>query len=903
MTALPFPASQSHRSDRTSTLWRAWAARVAPFWAGWAVAFAALLIAPSAAWAQSEETEEEGSDTASEGQPTEGEQGPSLPGAFEGEIAVSVEKFGVGDVARAGDWAGFLVKVHDSASKPRDVLIRVANTDADGDLPTQQRLVATNPGRDQLFWVYMRLAYEDFRRRPIEVTVYEAVDNKVDDAPPELKHRPGRLLGRSEIAPRMGGGGQLRGPSEGMLGLISTTVRPLALNEYSTRNPNDPYSSRGQEVTNVIHMTLDDVPDRWMGLAAMDTLVWASGDISQLRLEKARAIREWVERGGHLVIILPTVGQAWTTPGANELFPLLPSVIVDREETADYRPYRPLITADRKSNGYPDTGVLHTFRATPQAAQADATPILCGPDGGCVAVRKLVGAGAVTMIGLDLNNDKLQRFLEADIFWHRVLGRRGDFTPVKQQQSSMQGSRFRSWNVDKDITEIISVKSASALGALLGFALFALYWLAVGPPGYFLLKKHNLHKHAWLGFVGGSVVFTVIAWGGARALRPFRTEANHFTIIDHVFGQPTERARVWANVMVPRYGDARISVGGPTGTDDPSLCSIAPWENPDDTSGTAGSFPDSRNYTIDTLTPDALDVPVRSTVKTVQADWAGPPVLGMPRPVDASGAGVGEIRLTPNWNIGSSESPYTGTIAHDLPFSLTNVTIIIVKGQSRVTGTAISDLLANADVLTVTGEWKPGLESALDLEVLRKGLDKPNATSLASMLGVGGSLVPATSEQFGLGEVVDHNTKEQHLLAMSLFQLLPAPNLANDSQGAATVPQRRSMHGLDLSRWFTQPCVIVIGFTSGEGKAGRCPVPMYISDIGGRPEELASKGMTMVRWVYPLPARPPEVRAYDDYMKSSGRSVQAEPADANGRRPEGRPEPTDKPLPGEEGGN
>lgn len=851
----------------------------------------AVLVAPPSASAQTETDDPAESDTQP---PADEESAPNLPQAFEGEVAISLEKFGAGNVARAGDWAGFLIKVHDSGTKPRDVLIRLANTDADGDLATQQRLVATNPGRDQSFWLYSRLAFEDFRHTPMEVTVYEAVPSGTDNAAPEFTHRAGRLLGRTVIEPRLGDSGQLRGPTEGLIGLIGTGNRPLGLSDYSVRNPNEAFSSRGQEVTSIVHLTLDDLPDRWMGLAAMDTLVWGSGDVSQLRQEKARAIREWVERGGHLIVILPTVGQTWTTSSANELFSLLPAVKVDREETANYAAYRPMLTGDVKTPNYPEKGVMHTFSLVPQASPADATPILCGNDGACVVVRRLVGMGAVTMIGLDLNNEKLQKFIDADIFWHRVMGRRGNFTPVKAQQGGYMGNPFKAWNVDKDIADIISVKGASALGALLGFTVFALYWLVVGPPGYFLLKKQGLHKHAWVGFVAGSAFFTVLAWGGARALRPFKTSANHLTIIDHVYGQPIERARVWANVLVPRYGEARISVGDKSGTVDQSLCSIAPWENPEDTSGSTGSFPDSRNYPIDTLSPDAMNVPVRSTVKTIQADWAGPPVLGMPRPVNDTG-GTGEIRVTPNWSANSNKPLITGTLVHDLPFALRNVHVIVVREQTRIAGNPVATPNFVADVYTMTGTWEPGEQGAKDLEVLRNTTNGNTSLSLY----MDQSLIPVVQGQYGLADVVDRLSNEQRLVALTLFHHLRPPDAPDGTgtQPMAAVPQRRAMHGLDLSRWFTQPCVIVIGFTQGEGKEGKCPVPLFVSDAGGDPQELATKGMTMVRWVYPLPARPPDVIEAD---KQGGRVSRD---DSRKKPPENPPEEKPDLLPGEEGGN
>ena len=56
--------------------------------------------------------------------------------------------------------------------------------------------------------------------------------------------------------------------------------------------------------------------------------------------------------------------------------------------------------------------------------------------------------------------------------------------------------------------------------------------------------------------------------------------------------------------------------------------------------------------------------------------------------------------------------------------------------------------------------------------------------------------------------------------------------------------QRWLGQDLDLSTWFTRPCVIVMGVVSGAS----CPVPVRID---GEPADV-DKGKTIVRWVYPL---------------------------------------------------
>jgi hypothetical protein len=79
--------------------------------------------------------------------------------------------------------------------------------------------------------------------------------------------------------------------------------------------------------------------------------------------------------------------------------------------------------------------------------------------------------------------------------------------------------------------------------------------------------------------------------------------------------------------------------------------------------------------------------------------------------------------------------------------------------------------------------------------------------------------------------------------------MLPPPD--NDNRGNYVyVAQRRYTHGLDLSRWFTQPCIIIIG------EVANAPGPVPVS-VDGRDVEIT--GRTIFRWIYPLEGNPPRI--------------------------------------------
>jgi hypothetical protein len=92
----------------------------------------------------------------------------------------------------------------------------------------------------------------------------------------------------------------------------------------------------------------------------------------------------------------------------------------------------------------------------------------------------------------------------------------------------------------------------------------------------------------------------------------------------------------------------------------------------------------------------------------------------------------------------------------------------------------------------------------------------------------------------------------QQMMTMSFMHLLPPVDRSNARFGSGVrVAQRRITHGLDLSRWTTQPCIIIFGAV--QMPLGRqSPVPIYLDG-----ESLPTQGMVVVRWIYPLPADPP----------------------------------------------
>lgn len=778
--------------------------------------------------------------------PAGAQQGPAEPGG--GEVDVRLEQLGVGNAFRPGDLTGIRLALMDRSDSPRAVAVRLHLEDADGDRPLYQRTVTLTPGQALGVWLYAKLPFEV--GQTLNVTIHEAAVRETGEI----------TVGRQIGGERLSTGAAVRTPPDWSLYAVIGD-RALGLEQYGRTGPNQEDSITSHEVTRVvtgIPAAPAALPDDWRGWASYEVIAWTGGDPLAIGADaQAQAIREWVHRGGHLVVVLPAIGSTWES-SANPFGDLMPSCQIIRREEVDLDAYRHLLTtpefADRE---LPASAVVHTFRIREDTPVSDAAPIVTGPGGEPVVVRRLVGAGMVTVVGIDLRSRMLAPIgtLRADAFWHRLLGKRFDVLTTDQANTWGRQGGFLAQETlwaDRQVSQVISKEKDAGFGILMGLVIFILYWLVSGPVGFGVLKKMNRAQHAWVAFVGASAVFTVVAWVGANTFRLKGTGADHLTIIDHVYAQGVQSARMWASVFLPEYGEMRLTVGAAE-REGEWRQSLVPWEDPARLG--AGSFPDARPYVIDVRNPGTMEVPSRSTIKQVRADWLGASGWGTPTPMgtdarpslDASG------RLS-------------GRLVHELPGPLERIRVVLVTGQlteeeafrarARVDRSQRHDglLLARAYAWSVD-DWAPG--DPLDLSQFAPGPAFDAAEYLES------TLVPRRGFLGGTEAIAPDGRDFERL---TFYGVLEPPDYGRPpGQAGLTRIGRRQAHFMDISKWFTQPCLIIYGELEDEAS----PVPLYVDG-----EACPTTGRTILRWIYPLS---PEPVRFDGRIDGGGR---VEPADA-----------------------
>lgn len=456
-----------------------------------------------------------------------------------------------------------------------------------------------------------------------------------------------------------------------------------------------------------------------------------------------------------------------------------------------------------------------------------------------MVVRRLLGAGMVTLVGYDLNDPRIGARIDAQYFWHRVFGKRFDVLSrdeVRRLEQAGQASFrfFDAARIDSDLSSEIAKQGRAGAGVLLGLGVFVIYLVVAGPGGFGLLKMKRATQHAWLAFVGCIAIFAAIAWGGAAALRPVKTEVQHLTFVDHVFGQSEQHARMWFSALLPDYGSAELALGS---EDDRRAWTQALSAWADSTTSTGKPFPDTRGYVVDARDPSRFSVPTRSTVKQFRADWLGRLSLSMPTPTGGPLSARDE----------SGDTRLRGMITHSLPAPLEDVTIVVVRGQKPLRGDlgalGAAPLFGRVSAARLVNPWSPG--ETIDFEQIPANAwdtGEQYFERLVDNLSRTGGAFSAAGVSFASG------SPQSRLEALGWHSALRPPQYLSQSGNAIRLLQRSETHTLDRSAWLTQPCVIVIGHL----RDAPSPVPILVD---GR--EIPSAGRVVLRWMYPLPPEPP----------------------------------------------
>jgi hypothetical protein len=371
----------------------------------------------------------------------------------------------------------------------------------------------------------------------------------------------------------------------------------------------------------VAHMSPADLPELWLGLEAVDYIVWDDARPEQLTPPQIAALIEWTHEGGTLLI------GASRSAGAlrltKELAAVLPVDLGDVRAVGELPSVRRYLLSAR--------GTSTRSRETPwwQTPLASPIPVVeCTLRPGAervppvsdntsnVVTRKPLGRGvvifcAVTLQDLFASGGSAIEFYQ-ELFHLNVL----DSTAGAPEPVPL----FR-----YVISAIGFARSGSLYLLTAGF--FSVAYVLVATSGvWMLLGARRWRHHSWSAFavvgLGASVLSVLLV----NSVRGFGETLHQVSVIDLEAGQ--------------HYGQGTALFGVKTGTDreldfwlpsdplgetEPGLtnCFLRPLPPGSSPMDTDGSFADPEEYRLVASSAMIDDVRIRGTLKRFEGRWAG----------------------------------------------------------------------------------------------------------------------------------------------------------------------------------------------------------------------------------------------------------------------------------------
>ena len=749
------------------------------------------------------------------------------------DYTITVNSLGIGNTWTSGAVTPLQITVTSTVDIATTAWVQWEVSDADGDTVLWGKPITLSPAGKTSTWLYAPIEPWSRSSSTWTVRLREWVDSE-----------PLGELAVTRFSANSIGAIQTK-TTEGLIAIFGT--RRLGLTEYQ---PHKPIEVKQEASIIVSGLQSKDLPDSWPCFESLDAIVWADAT-PQFSYRQESAVRRWVERGGHLILTLPTIGDPWNLGSADGP---LAELLVGIEPTVETIPIGFLDGVLGRNRGWPTMDV--TVRTFSTLENDDLYPILQTRNSKTIGVQRTYGFGSISVIGVDLASGQLASIglPETDVLWNRILGRRND-TPSRNTVTKLREDGQLSLSIPK-MTNLstgslvaqeiaMSTTASGRLGTV--FLLILIYWLLSGPVCYFILRRKHKQRWSWVVFTGVAGTFTIVTWGLASTTASVKTPLKHITVVDHIYGGDWQRAIGWCSVYLPTFGESTVKLEGS------KTNLLLPWTSPD--ANLTPEFVDHREIIVNLeYVPNQFDQPSRATTSNFSYEWLG----GIDHPFYDALIRVA-LHNEPAWRATPGRNTVgelQGAIVNHATTTMHDVTVIWVTGNQNSIpqlGRYQDDSVApwvklneSGRLLNLAYSWRiPQWESGESIDF--GSLDVSHVSSFSTGLKSRYQLEDSQRRLLNAGVVLKKMWRKK-MEMLSLYSSLEPPNYlkrATSKQSPSSHQvSREGGHSLDLAEWFGKPCIIVMGFIPN------APIPVPISVNG---EQITkSTGETFVRWVYPL---------------------------------------------------
>ena len=608
-----------------------------------------------------------------------------------------------------------------------------------------------------------------------------------------------------------------------------------------------------------------------IGYDMADAVLWGDVPPDALSGPQRTALEDYVAEGGHLVLmqrpvewqtmlnwggLLPVTFEPGDALGRRPGSGPMASLAMPPAETTQPRPFDDL--RGEYAVGVVDArpGTITEYWHRVPGVADPVRPWL---------VRQPVGAGAVSYVAEDLSDPTLTRLTPVGWagVWTEVFGW-GDEPTLMPRESLARQERVRAtWasTQTRDAGFALNgpMRLPGATFTLVGVAIvfLAVYWLVAGPGLYLWLASRRRSGLSWFAFAAAAVVATALTLGIVNLVLGGSATANFAALFRHDSGgRALSEARV--GLYVPRDGLQQIEAHA---VDPQRPSNVLPFsDHPARSDDSLSPIPGSYAVVVRTGNEPNLgeaDIPYRSTLKKVEADWRGA--------AGATAGGDADLPPVAGGILGSAELRPLD------PDRTDRTQVVNLRGRlTNNTGVDLEDVYVAfrapfggrwRDFLLHVPAWRAGTTRDLALDVNGGGqsdkprrAEEPRENQQAGRLGrdrVFGRVDqydrqlngPLRTGSLNVGQaVVPLERLDLAVPHLGLFARLPVmrnpPNATNRVE-----LMRRNARSLDVSPALAAGSLVVLG------RADSSPLPFPLT-VGG--DVLEAGGSTFYQAVLPL---------------------------------------------------
>ncbi len=716
-----------------------------------------------------------------------------------------------GDSVRTGGWAPVIVDLSLRGADHFNGYLRVAQRDKDGDLPYDQVKVLlqadSSPQRRYVLYCVVGPAADSGGLIRIEVLNEDGEAVRVaSEGDPSLSD----ALMPAQMPER------LQDDSRLILSLSNGAVGKIAFLEGEDQK------DKFDGLIRVAHLRPEDLPDRWVGLDAVDGIVWDGATATDLTGNQIEALSTWVRHGGKLLI-----AAAKTT-----------DTLMQEERLAALLPVKVTSVANQKTltqltaklfNAGPGAfeGYKQPIPTALCEAKQGASVLVLEDDGDAVlAARHFFGRGVVTFVGAELSDLMQETGLSPIEFFKRTLQLRQLRSGVDTPPNVAPLFPY--------LEQTTGFRRSTGL-YLLAALLFSIVYVGVSTFGsWAFLRSRSWTRHAWSAFAvvaGGAAVLSLVA---VQAMRGVGQSLQQLTIVDAQVGQSEAMATAYFGLKTAIHSFPDVWMPADyTAEEKPgsSACCLKPLPSGNQSRSASDGYTDPSRYRMVPASAALESVPVRATLKQFEGRWFGQ----LRQTVDA------KIIVEPNTDDSIQRSMMViaegSSVTNNLGVALRDCILVqplqdpcqagLVNIGPRSSKDAIVQVLIHPVGTIEAGEtidlagrvWSSpsGLGRLSIEEMLDRRLGQ-------NQVNWGKKFV--TNNPFGGAgkEVADFNLADYQdaLLMMTMLSELDPRNLPQSFSPGGCDISRRHCRQLDVSDMITKERFMLIGFADDQGPVTLC---------------------------------------------------------------------------------